>query len=94
MQFTYNALPSRVIFGAGARRQVGEELERLGITRAIVLSTPEQSLLAGDFAKLIGGRAAIIYPGAAQHTPVAVTLSALQAAESRRPAYVEPHPDK
>jgi alcohol dehydrogenase class IV len=82
MEFVYSALPSRVIFGPGARRKVAEELDRLGITRAIVLSTPDQSLLAGEFARLIGSRVAIVYPGAAQHTPVAVTESALQAVHS------------
>jgi alcohol dehydrogenase class IV len=82
MQFVYEALPGRVLFGAGIRAKVGEELERLGIERAIVLSTPEQSTLAGEFANLIGARAAIVYPGAAQHTPTSVTESALQAAHS------------
>ncbi|MEP7240479.1 MAG: maleylacetate reductase [Devosia sp.] len=82
MEFVYNALPSRVIFGIGARHTVAAELDRLGITRAIVLSTPDQSLLAGEFARMIGSRVAIVYPGAAQHTPVAVTESALQAAHS------------
>jgi alcohol dehydrogenase class IV len=82
MDFVYNANPSRVIFGVGARRKVAEELDRLGIQRAIVLSTPDQALVAGEFAKIIGDRAAIVYPGAAQHTPIDVTLAALQAAES------------
>lgn len=82
MEFVYNANPARVIFGVGARSKVAEELDRLGIKKAIVLSTPDQSLLAGEFAKAIGDRAAIIYPGAAQHTPVEVTEAALQAAES------------
>jgi len=82
MEFVYNAHPARVIFGVGARNKVAEELDRLNIKRAIVLSTPDQSLIAGEFAKMIGDRAAIVYPGAAQHTPVEVTETALQAAES------------
>jgi len=84
MEFVYSANPSRVIFGAGARAKVGEELERLGIQRAIVLSTPEQSALAAEIAKAIGGRAGIIYPGAVQHTPMEVTESALMAVSSVR----------
>lgn len=84
MDFVYNANPSRVIFGAGSRAKVGEELERLGIERAIVLSTPDQSALAAEIAKTIGGRAGIMYPGAVQHTPVEVTESALMAASSVR----------
>lgn len=84
MEFVYNANPSRVIFGPGSRAKVGEELERLGIKRAIVLSTPEQSALAADIAKAIGGRAGIMYPGAVQHTPTEVTESALMAVSSVR----------
>jgi alcohol dehydrogenase class IV len=82
MDFVYNALPSRVIFAAGASARVNDELDRLGITRAIVLSTPQQSALAGEFARRLGPRAAIVYPGAAQHTPTDVTQSALLAVQS------------
>lgn len=84
MEFVYNANPSRVIFGAGSRARIGEELERLGIERAIVISTADQSAQAAQIAKAIGGRAAIMYPGAVQHTPVEVTESALMAVSSVR----------
>jgi maleylacetate reductase len=84
MEFVYTANPSRVIFGPGSRASVGEELERLGIERAIVISTPDLSALAAEVAKLIGGRAGIMYPGAVQHTPVEVTDSALMALSSVR----------
>jgi maleylacetate reductase len=47
-----------------------------------VISTPDQSETAGEFAAMIGGRAGIVYPGAAQHTPTSVTESALQAVHS------------
>jgi maleylacetate reductase len=79
MNFVFQANPSRVIFGSGARSKAAEELDRLGISRAIVLSTPPQAGLAAEFARDIGGRAAIVYPGAAMHTPVDVTESALDA---------------
>jgi alcohol dehydrogenase class IV len=38
--FVYQALPSRVVFGAGALQQLGAEIDRLGAQRALVLSTP------------------------------------------------------
>lgn len=82
MKFVYEANPSRVIFGAGARAKVSEELDRLGISRAIVLSTPAQAALAGELAREIGNRAAILYPGAAMHTPVEVTEAAMEAVRS------------
>ena len=84
MEFVYNANPSRVIFGAGSRAKIAEELDRLGIGRAIVISTPDQSALAAQIAREIGGRAGTMYPGAVQHTPVEVTESALLAVGSVR----------
>jgi len=81
MNFTYNALPSRVIFGAGQRTQVKAELERLGIERALVLSTADQSATGAEFAAMIGDRVGAIYPGAVMHTPVEVTESAMHQME-------------
>ena len=38
--FVYTGLPSRVVFGAGAVKQLGAELDRLGAKRALLLCTP------------------------------------------------------
>ena len=40
--FAYNALPGRVVFGAGALQHLQREIERIGAKRALVLSTPQQ----------------------------------------------------
>lgn len=77
VNFTYNALPSRVIFGSGRRIEVKAELERLGINRALVISTADQSATGAEFAAMIGDRIGAIYPGAVMHTPVDVTESAM-----------------
>jgi alcohol dehydrogenase class IV len=68
--FTYTALPTRVVFGVGALDKVGDEIERLGAQRALVLSTPEQRASAEDVARRIGSRAAGIYAKAVMHTPI------------------------
>lgn len=81
MQFNYDGLPSRVIFGAGRRVEVGEELDRLGVKRALVLSTADQSETCATFASMIGDRLGAIYPGAVMHTPVQVTESAMHQME-------------
>lgn len=78
MKFVYDALPSRVIFGSGRRTEVGEELKLLGIQRALVLSTADQSHVCAEFAQMIGDRVGALYPGAVMHTPVGVTESAMQ----------------
>ncbi len=68
--FVYTALPARVVFGVGALDKLGEEIERLGAQRALVLSTPEQRASAEDVAKRLGARAAGVYDKAVMHTPI------------------------
>jgi len=78
--FTYNALPIRVVFGAGSLDRLGEEIERLGAHRALVLSTPEQRASAEDVARRIGARAAGIYDKAVMHTPIETAEAARRVA--------------
>ena len=70
------------IFEVGAQEKTGEELDRLGASRAMVIATPTQAGLAAEFARLIDHRAAIVYPGAQPHTPTNVTEAALTAVSS------------
>jgi maleylacetate reductase len=67
--FTYQANPARVVFGAGALDQVAAEVDRLGARRVLVLSTPEQSGLAARVASLLGHRAAGQFTRAVMHVP-------------------------
>jgi alcohol dehydrogenase class IV len=78
--FTYQALPIRVVFGAGSLDRLGEEIERLGAQRALVLSTPEQRSAAEDVARRIGARAAGVYDQAVMHTPIETAEAARRAA--------------
>ena len=68
--FIYSASPARVIFGAGALRQLPQEIERLGARRALVLCTPGQRELAQRVAALLGERAAGIFDRAEMHVPI------------------------
>ena len=80
--FVYVAQPSRVVFGAGALSQLGAEIERLGATRALVLSTPEQADSARRVAALLGGRAAGLFAKAVMHVPIETAREARD--EARR----------
>jgi alcohol dehydrogenase class IV len=60
----------RVHFEAGAMARVGDELQALGLHRAIVLCTPDQSELADRVGKILGPRAAGVYAQAQQHVPL------------------------
>ena len=75
--FTYNALPARVLFGWGTSAQVATEVKRLGCSRALVLTTPQQ-VDAGNKVKAdLGDLAVGIYSNATMHTPMHVTQDAL-----------------
>jgi maleylacetate reductase len=79
--FSYNALPGRVVFGAGALAKLGEEIERLGAKRALVLSTPQQRAQAEDIARVLGTRAAGVYDQAVMHTPIESVRTARELAK-------------
>ncbi|WP_439598690.1 maleylacetate reductase [Falsiroseomonas sp.] len=77
MRFTYTAAPMRVVFGAGRLAELGAEVERLGIRRAVLLVTPSQQARGEALAAQLGPRGAGCIPLAAMHTPVEVTEQAL-----------------
>ncbi|HEV7277319.1 MAG TPA: maleylacetate reductase [Devosiaceae bacterium] len=76
--FVHEALPQRVVFGTGSMQQAGREIERLGASRALVLSTPGHAAEAEALAEALGTAAAGVFAGAVMHTPVEVTEQALQ----------------
>jgi len=77
-EFTYTANPGRVLFGDGKIAALAEEVSRLGLSRALVLSTPQQESQARGVADALGGLCAGLFAGAVMHTPVAVTEQALR----------------
>ncbi|KAF8582570.1 Dehydroquinate synthase-like protein [Ramaria rubella] len=85
--FIYNANPSRVIFGFGTIKQLPEEIQRLGIKRPLVLSTPEQSGHATHVEEILrnvpGIESAGQFNNATMHTPLDVTMSALKLVSER-----------
>ena len=80
--FAFEAHLPRVVFGAGRLASLGEEVERLGARRAIVLCTPEQEALARDVAVRLGSRCAGIFPGAVMHVPIASARAAREQARA------------
>jgi maleylacetate reductase len=82
--FTFQALPTRVIFGAGTVVRLPDEIRRLGLSRVLVLSTPQQAADAAALAASLGSLAAGTFTGATMHTPVGVTEAALAVVRERR----------
>jgi maleylacetate reductase len=75
--FVYNMKAGRVLFGAGTLANLKDEVERLGLTRVLVLATPHQERDAVELLERIGARASGIFAGAQMHTPVEVTAAAM-----------------
>jgi alcohol dehydrogenase class IV len=76
LEFTYEALPVRVVFGPGSLERLREEVERLGVKRTLVLSTHGQRHLAESAAERLGQLAVGIHDGAVMHVPVDVAEAA------------------
>ena len=68
--FVYTSQPARVVFGAGSLSQLAREIDALGSTKALILSTPEQRASAERVADLLGNRAVGIFDRAVMHVPI------------------------
>jgi alcohol dehydrogenase class IV len=66
----YNATPARIVFGAGSRNRIAEEVKRLGCSRAVVLSTPGRAAMAEELASSLGVYCAGILPEAVSQVPI------------------------
>lgn len=82
LDFVYDALPGRVVFGVGSLERLPEEVARLGAEKALVLSTPPQREQAEDVARRLGSRVAGIYDRAVMHVPIETAEAARE--EARR----------
>ena len=75
-EFSANTAAVRVRFGPGVRHRVGDEMEALGLSHALILTTPQQAETGAEFAARLGPKAVGVYAGAAMHTPVAISEEA------------------
>lgn len=77
-EFIYESLPTRVVFGDGKLSALPDEIEQLGASKALVLSTAAQADWARQVADVLGDKCVGIFSEAAMHTPVDVTEKAMQ----------------
>lgn len=82
--FAYTSDPVRVIFGRGTIDKVADEVRRLGCSRALVLSTPQQKTDAADLVTRLDLLAAGAFHDATMHTPTDVTERAVALARELR----------
>ncbi len=79
-EFIYDQAASRVVFGTGTLERLAAEVKRLGVGRAIVLSTPEQRSSAEDAARRLGDLSAGVFAEAVMHVPVETARRARETA--------------
>ncbi|HJT89564.1 MAG TPA: maleylacetate reductase [Bryobacteraceae bacterium] len=82
LSFVYQMLPSRVIFGVGCLDKLAAEIERLGASKALVLSTPEQRQSGLEMLERLGARGAGLFDRAVMHVPIETAEAARE--EARR----------
>jgi maleylacetate reductase len=74
--FTYNALPSRVLFGVNTLDRLPEEMTHLGLRRALVVCTARRRAEGEAIVSRLGRAAAGLFAGALMHVPIEVALEA------------------
>ena len=79
--FIYDALPSRVVFGAGSLATLLDEIRKLDAHRALVLCTSEQRTMGADIASRLGTHSAGVFDGAVMHVPAEVAAAARDKAQ-------------
>jgi len=78
--FTYDALPGRVVFGAGRRSELPGEVELLGPKRVMVIADENAKDVADEIAEALGTRVAARWDAVAQHVPTELAEAARAAA--------------
>ncbi|MCU7726936.1 maleylacetate reductase [Actinoplanes sp. KI2] len=72
MNFRYDALPMRVVFGAGSLSRLPDEVGAIGLERILVLCGPRQEAVGKQVAEALGDRCVGVLPEARMHVPVEV----------------------
>lgn len=80
--FAYNALPGRVVFGAGAVARVGDELTALGGQRVLIITTGSNRKRAESISQALGDRSAGVYDDALPHVPIEQAEAARETAKT------------
>ncbi len=78
--FTFDQLPTRIVFAPAALSQVGAEVQRLGGERVMLVHDAMTNAAADDVAAQLGARLVLRWSEVAQHVPVELAERARSAA--------------
>lgn len=82
LDFHYQALPGRVVFGAGAARRLADELDRLAAKRVLLVTGGSAEKTARELVEPLGGRVVTVFAGVRPHVPLRVAEAARALAAS------------
>jgi len=85
VSFAYVTHEVRVVFGAGSLRTLPDELERAGMRRVLLLTTPGRGAQRLTVESLLGERCVETFGGAKLHVPVEVVAQAREVLTRVRP---------
>jgi maleylacetate reductase len=78
LSFTYDALPGKIVFGAGAARErLAVEIASLGVERVLLIAAAAEAELADGLAGPLGETVVARFDGVRPHVPVAVSAGAI-----------------
>jgi len=83
-EFVYTGRPARVVFGAGKRMTVGDEVRLLGARRALVICGAEQRALGESLTDILADASAGLFDRAAMHVPATLASEARELAAQLR----------
>ncbi|MBW0450980.1 maleylacetate reductase [bacterium M00.F.Ca.ET.228.01.1.1] len=83
-EFVYTGRAARVVFGAGKRATIGDEVRLLGARRALVICGLEQRALGESLSAALEGASAGLFDRAAMHVPAALAREARELAGQLR----------
>ncbi|GAA1246123.1 maleylacetate reductase [Pseudonocardia aurantiaca] len=84
-EFTYDALPARIVFGAGAARtRLASEIERLGARRLLLVASERDAERVREIVAPLGSTVAATFTAVREHVPVATAEAARAAAAEAR----------
>ena len=81
--FVYDALPGRIVFGVGSVARVAEEVDRLGASRALVVTDPSTKEIADRVIEDLGDRVGGVFTDIELHVPSDGVARAVDLATTR-----------
>ena len=78
--FTYDAIPGRVVFGAGSIDRLAAEADVLGARRVMLIASEYESGMADRAGAILGDRIVGRFTDVVQHVPAAKAAASIETA--------------